>query len=81
MLRAVAARVRIREVGVDVIYPPERVTHFDSVKDPARIVLAVLRTMAEVHVLRNAPRSVVRVASGGDEPRSEKRVVFPPAAE
>ena len=63
LLRAVAANIRIREVPVDVIYPPEeeRVTHFDSVRDPARIVAAVLRTMADVHVLRNAPRTAVRV--------------------
>ena len=63
LLRALAARVRILEVPIDVIYPPEheRVTHFDSVRDPARIVATVLRTMADVHVLRSAPRSVPRV--------------------
>jgi hypothetical protein len=74
LLRAVAARVRIREVPVDVIYPPEeeRVTHFDSVRDPARIVAAVLRTMADVHILRNAPRAVVRVEPN-EPPSSSKR--------
>jgi len=86
VLRAVAANVPIREVPIGVIYPPEheRVTHFDSVRDPARIVVAVLRTMADVHVLRSAPRSVVRVRDESvpleAAAQSEKRVV-PQAAE
>jgi hypothetical protein len=31
-----------------VVYPPEgqRVTHFDSVRDPARIVVRVVKTLA-----------------------------------
>ena len=47
VLRAVRAGLRVVELPVDVYYPPEheRVTHFDSVKDPARIVAAVVRTM------------------------------------
>ncbi len=76
VLRAVAANVPIREVVVDVIYPPERVTHFDSVRDPARIVFAVLRTMADVHVLRTATRSVARVR---DDIEDDKRVISPAA--
>ena len=83
LLRAVAARVRVCEVLVDVLYPPEheRVTHFDSVRDPARIVATVLRTMADVHVLRTSPRSVVRVEAS-DPPSSEKRpTAFSGAAE
>jgi len=65
LLRAVAAKMAVREVNVDVYYPPEeeRITHFHSVRDPARIVATVLRTMADVHVLRRSPRSVVRVQS------------------
>ncbi len=72
LLRAVAASVPIREVVVDVIYPPEneRVTHFDSVRDPARIVATVLRTMADVHLLRAARRAVVRIDAS--EPSSTK---------
>ncbi len=48
ILRALAARVRLVEVPVRVIYPPagERVTHFDSVRDPARIVVRVVKTLA-----------------------------------
>ncbi len=63
LLRAVAAKIHVMHVPVEVLYPPEhqRVTHFDSVRDPARIVATVLRTMVDVHVVRTAPRSVVRV--------------------
>jgi hypothetical protein len=44
-------------VPVRVIYPPagERVTHFDSVRDPARIVLRVVKTLALTAGLRRAP--------------------------
>jgi glycosyltransferase involved in cell wall biosynthesis len=57
LIRAIAGDVRIVEVPIDVHYPPgaERVTHFDSVKDPARIVLAVVRTL---HDLRRASARV-----------------------
>jgi glycosyltransferase involved in cell wall biosynthesis len=53
ILRAVAGGVLVVEVPVRVHYPPEhqRVTHFDSVKDPARIVGAVVRTLFDVHVV------------------------------
>jgi glycosyltransferase involved in cell wall biosynthesis len=71
LLRALAAGVRIVHVPVTVLYPPEnaRVTHFDSVRDPARIVATVLRTMMDVHVVRSSPRSVVRIAKDPDERR------------
>lgn len=48
LLRAVAAKVPIVELPIEVIYPPEdqRISHFDAVKDPARIVSRVLRTVA-----------------------------------
>ncbi len=47
ILRALAAGVRVVEVPVRVIYPPagQRVTHFDSVRDPARIVVRVVKTL------------------------------------
>jgi len=52
ILRAVAAGVSVVEVPVRVHYPPEheRVTHFDSVKDPARIVATVVRALFDIHV-------------------------------
>lgn len=48
LLLAVLEQWPIVEVPIDVIYPPEteRITHFHNVKDPARIVAAVLRTLA-----------------------------------
>ncbi len=48
ILRFCADRLKVVEVPIEVVYPPEkeRVTHFDSVRDPARIVGVVLRTVA-----------------------------------
>lgn len=48
VLRAARERIPIVEVPVRVYYPPEhlRVTHFHSVKDPARIVYRVVTTLA-----------------------------------
>ena len=57
VLRAVAAGVRLVEVPVRVVYPPaaERVTHFDSVRDPARIVSRVVKTLALTAGLTRSP--------------------------
>lgn len=54
ILRALAAKMPVIEHPVRVIYPPEeqRVTHFDSVKDPARIVVAVVRTLFDLRRAR-----------------------------
>lgn len=54
ILRAVASGVPIIEEPVQVIYPPagERVTHFDSVRDPARIVVRVVKTLVLGRVQR-----------------------------
>jgi len=48
LIRATAARMRIVHVPVRVIYPPEpeRVTHFDPVWDPTRMVFRVIATSA-----------------------------------
>ena len=47
--RAIAAKVRIVHLPIDVIYPPEdeRLSHFHHVRDPARIVVRVLGTVLE----------------------------------
>jgi glycosyltransferase involved in cell wall biosynthesis len=47
LLLAMAAQMPIFQLQVAVRYPPEneRVTHFDSVRDPARIIAVVLRTL------------------------------------
>ncbi|WP_437324824.1 glycosyltransferase family 2 protein [Sorangium sp. So ce381] len=57
LLRAVAAGVRLVEVPIRVIYPPEgeRLTHFDSVRDPARIIRRVVATLALTRGLRHVP--------------------------
>jgi glycosyltransferase involved in cell wall biosynthesis len=50
VLRAVAAELPIVEVPVAVVYPAERSrrTHFQGVRDPARIVVTVVRTVLEL---------------------------------
>lgn len=57
ILRAVSAGVRIVEAPIDVYYPPahERVTHFDSVRDPARIIVRVVSTLATTGRKVHAP--------------------------
>lgn len=45
LLRAVRARMPIVQVDVDVLYPSDRTTHFDSRRDPWRIVARVVRTI------------------------------------
>ncbi|MFI5299078.1 MAG: glycosyltransferase family 2 protein [Polyangiales bacterium] len=45
VLRAIAARLPIVQVPIDVAYPLDRTTHFDSRRDPWRIVGRVLRTL------------------------------------
>ena len=48
VIRACAAGMRVVEHPIDAFYPPEeqRVSHFHSVRDPARIVSRVVRTVA-----------------------------------
>jgi hypothetical protein len=50
LLRAARRGVPIHEKAVHVVYPPERErrTHFDSVRDPARIIACVLMTLREL---------------------------------
>ncbi len=55
LLRAVAAGVPIVEIPVRVVYPPERVTHFHAVRDPARIVARVVETLVATRGMRRPP--------------------------
>ena len=52
VLRALAARLPLVEVPVEVVYPPPeaRRTHFHAVRDPARIVGAVVRTVLDLRL-------------------------------
>jgi hypothetical protein len=52
VLRAIDAGLPLVEIPVAVVYPPEnqRRTHFRGVVDPARIVVAVVRTVFELHL-------------------------------
>jgi glycosyltransferase involved in cell wall biosynthesis len=45
ILRAISRGMRIVQVPIDVRYPADRTTHFDSRRDPWRIVARVLRTL------------------------------------
>ncbi len=45
LLRSLRAEVRILQIDINVLYPSERTTHFDSRRDPWRIVGRVLRTL------------------------------------
>jgi len=46
ILRAVRAGIPLVEVPARVLYPERRTSHFDSVRDPARIVARLLHTAA-----------------------------------
>jgi glycosyltransferase involved in cell wall biosynthesis len=48
LIRGAAEGMRFVELPIQVIYPPEeeRISHFDSVRDPTKIVLRVLGTVA-----------------------------------
>jgi len=67
LLLAVAAGFRIVEVPIHVLYPPvgERVTHFHSVRDPARIVARVVATTLATRFGSRTPRSPIRRGSQG----------------
>jgi glycosyltransferase involved in cell wall biosynthesis len=45
LLRAVAARIRLVHVDIDVAYPESRQVHFNARRDPWRIVARVLSTL------------------------------------
>jgi hypothetical protein len=67
ILRAIAGGVRLVEVPVRVVYPPagERVTHFDSVRDPARACAARRSPRTSRTSPRRRPRTAARPATTG----------------
>lgn len=54
LIRAAARDARIVQIPIAVVYPPpaERISHFHSVRDPTRIVLRVVRTVASTRAER-----------------------------
>jgi len=54
ILRALAKGIPLVQTEIAVRYPPEkeRVTHFHAAKDPARIIVTVLRTLWELRAER-----------------------------
>lgn len=57
ILRLLASGVPVEQVPIDVIYPPEkeRITHFHSVRDPARIIRQVVATLIETRYTTRPP--------------------------
>ncbi|MEZ4297781.1 MAG: glycosyltransferase family 2 protein [Polyangiaceae bacterium] len=60
ILRLLASGTPVIEAPIDVIYPPEeeRITHFHSVRDPARIIGRVVATLFETRYMTRAPRQI-----------------------
>ncbi len=55
ILLAIAAGIPIVEVPVDVIYPEDRTTHFDSVRDPMRVIRRVVATLVSTRGITRRP--------------------------
>lgn len=60
ILRATASGIPIVEVPIDVYYPPaeERVSHFHTVRDPARIIGRVVATLFETRYMSRPPKQI-----------------------
>lgn len=56
LIRGAAEGMTFVHLPIRVVYPPEteRISHFDSVRDPTKIVLRVLRTVASVRAKKLA---------------------------
>ncbi len=56
ILLAIAAGVPVVEEPIRVVYPDDRTTHFDSVRDPMRVVRRVVTTLVSTRgITRPAP--------------------------
>jgi len=84
ILRAIAAGIPLVEAPTRVLYPPEgeRVTHFDSVRDPARIVRRVVRLLVLTRGMRRAAPSapIGRGARGATSPSEPSGATDAPRA-
>lgn len=75
ILLAIAAKVPLVEVPITALYPADRTTHFDSVRDPMRVIRRVLTTLAVTRWMTHAvgqsvPSSKRGHTSPGVEPRA-----------
>ena len=50
LMRAIAAGIAIEHESIRVLYPPNRISHFDAVRDPTKIVARVVRTALETRL-------------------------------
>jgi glycosyltransferase involved in cell wall biosynthesis len=51
VLLAIAAGLPVVERPIEVLYPTDRTTHFDKVKDPMRVINRVLRTLGATRMV------------------------------
>jgi glycosyltransferase involved in cell wall biosynthesis len=51
VLLAIAAGLPVVERPIEVLYPSDRTTHFDSVRDPMRVISRVVRTLASTRMI------------------------------
>lgn len=75
ILLAIAAKVPLVEVPITALYPADRTTHFDSVRDPMRVIRRVLTTLAVTRWMTHAvghavPSKRAHTTSPGVEPRA-----------
>jgi glycosyltransferase involved in cell wall biosynthesis len=60
ILLAIAAGIPVVEAPIHVLYPEDRTTHFDSVRDPMRVVRRVVKTLVST-------RGITRAAAPSSE--------------
>jgi len=60
ILLAITSRVPLVEVPITALYPANRTTHFDSVRDPMRVIRRVLSTLAVTRWLTHPGAPVPR---------------------
>jgi glycosyltransferase involved in cell wall biosynthesis len=56
ILLAIAAGAPVVEVPIRVVYPEDRTTHFDSVRDPMRVIQRVVKTLVSTRGITRRAR-------------------------
>lgn len=57
ILLAIAAKIPVVELPIEVVYPADRTTHFDSVRDPMRVIRRVVKTVVSTRGVTASPRA------------------------